>query len=269
MIFKMIDNQQIFAVRKYYLILSVIVILLLTACGSQDQQDELIPLVTPTRPSRADVQTSGLIELVDADKNAPYLPPDPSQADLGAQVYFQICLACHGDWGQGLTEEWRETWGEDKNCWQSKCHAPNHPPWGFEIPKYAPPLLGVGSLVRYNTAEELYGHIAKAMPWWNPGSLTEEQAWQVTAYLLRERGELSNDITLDVGNAAVIQLHRPADQPVDNIQGTYFYIGILLLVGIAIIWNFAHELKVLKNRRNPRITTNIEDSPKQTQSGDG
>jgi len=259
----MIHKRPAFVAHKYYLFLGVIIALLFSACESVDQPDDLTASVTPTLPSRTDVQTPGLVELVDAEKNAPYLPPNPSQADLGAQVYYQICLACHGDWGQGLTEEWRDTWGEDKNCWQSKCHAANHPPWGFEIPKYAPPLLGIGSLVRYNTAEELHANIAKSMPWWNPGSLTEDQAWQVTAFLLRERGELSNEITLDAGNASAIQMHRPAAQPVDNIQGTFFYIGILLLVGVAVIWNFAHEAK--KRRRSPHP----ESSSEYTQSGDG
>ena len=134
----MIDKRQSLSQQ---LILGLLVILLVTACGSIENSDEVVPLPTPTLPARTDVQKPGLVELIDAQKNAPYMPPEPSQADHGAQVYYQICLACHGDWGQGLTEEWRDTWGEDKNCWQSKCHAPNHPPWGFEIPKYAPSLL--------------------------------------------------------------------------------------------------------------------------------
>jgi mono/diheme cytochrome c family protein len=243
---------------------------LIAACGSTVQPVDIAPLVTPTLPSRSDVQTPGLVELVDAEKNAPYMPPNPSQADMGAQVYYQICLACHGDWGQGLTDEWRETWGEeDKNCWQSKCHAPNHPPWGFEIPKYAPPLLGVGSLARYKTADELHDNIAKTMPWWNPGSLTEEQAWQVTAYLLRERGELSDEITLDESTAPVIQLHHPAAKPSDRSQGIYFYIAILLFVGVGVVWNFAHEIKVLKNRNKTRQTAKTQPSSDQTEPEQG
>ncbi len=259
-------KRQNFLMRKLLLIFGVLIIPLLAACGLFDQPENLAPMVTPTLPSRTDVQTPGLVELVDAEKTAPYMPENPSQADLGAEVYYQICLACHGDWGQGLTEEWRDTWGEDKNCWQSKCHASNHPPWGFEIPKYAPPLLGVGSLSRYQTAEELHDNIAKTMPWWNPGSLTEDQAWQVTAYLMRERGELSNEITLDESTAPVIQLHRPAAEPVDRTQGTYFYIGLLLFVGIAVIWNSTHEIKSLKSRSKTR---NPEDPSEPTQSGDG
>ncbi len=261
----MINKYQLFPARKYHLILAGIFILVFAACGSLTQSEDMILQPTATLPPRTDVRTPGLVELVDAEKNAPYMPPNPSQADLGAEVYYQICLACHGDWGQGLTEEWRDTWGEDKNCWQSKCHAPNHPPWGFEIPKFAPPLLGVGSLSHYQTAEELHDNIALTMPWWNPGSLTADQAWQVTAYLLRERGELSNEITLDESNAPVIQLHRKAAQPADHIQGTYFYVGLLLFVGVAVIWNSTQEIKLLKKRIKNRKSTSSE----QTLSGDG
>ncbi len=47
----------------------------------------------------------------------PTLPANPSQADLGAVVYWLSCMVCHGDRGQGLTEEWRAVAGqEDMNC---------------------------------------------------------------------------------------------------------------------------------------------------------
>ena len=70
----------------------------------------------------------------------PTLPPSASQADAGAQVYTLVCSACHGDLGQGLTDEWRATWNpSDQNCWQSKCHGLNRPSDGFDLPRYVPP----------------------------------------------------------------------------------------------------------------------------------
>lgn len=62
-------------------------------------------------------------------------PENPTQLDEGSLVYWKICLTCHGDRGQGLTDEWREVFGENANCWTSKCHAANHPPQGFFIPR--------------------------------------------------------------------------------------------------------------------------------------
>ena len=99
--------------------------------------------------------------------------------------------------------------------------------------------------------------------------MTEDQAWQVTAYLLRERGELSDDILLDESTAPVIELHHPAAEPADHFQGAYFYIGILLFVGVAILWNSAYEINLLRSRHKPRMPANHQRSPGDPQSGGG
>lgn len=126
----------------------------------------------------------------DEDRMAePIMPPNPAQADLGTVVYWLTCMACHGDKGQGLTDEWRVSWGpEEMNCWQSKCHASNHPPEGFVLLRYAPSLIYPNALARFNTAQDYFDYISTEMPWWNPASLQEEEYWQVTAFLLRENG---------------------------------------------------------------------------------
>lgn len=131
----------------------------------------------------------------------PILPNNPSQADLGSFQYWFVCMSCHGESGQGLTDEWRAQWGqEEQNCWQSKCHASNYPPGGFVFPNYAPPVIGKTTLLRFNTAQELYDYLATEMPWWAPGSLTDEVYWQLTAFLLRENGVVIN-IVLGENNA--------------------------------------------------------------------
>jgi len=35
----------------------------------------------------------------------PVMPPSPQPADYGRQVYYLNCMPCHGDVGQGLTDE--------------------------------------------------------------------------------------------------------------------------------------------------------------------
>lgn len=141
----------------------------------------------------------------------PALPPAPRQADYGAVTYWQVCMACHGDGGQGLTEEWRARLGkEDMNCWQSKCHAANHPPQGFELPHTIPPVVGAEALASHSNALVLYEVIASTMPWWNPGSLTDEEAWNLTAYLLSARGALPRNAILDASSASVFPVHPPA-----------------------------------------------------------
>ena len=212
---------------------AVVLVIIFTSCNGSVNSGSESSSPTPTPPSRADLQIPGLVELVEDFTISPVMPADPGLVDIGADVYYQICLACHGDWGQGLTDEWRATWGEDQTCWRSKCHAPNHPPEGFELPHIVPPVLGAGSMDRWRTAEELYEYIAQTMPWWKPGSLTEEEAWGTTAYLLQKRGELAEGVTLDAGNAPIIRLHAPASKPVDYRPRVFLIIVMLTIAMVA------------------------------------
>ncbi|MGQ9840779.1 MAG: hypothetical protein ACUVR4_09705 [Anaerolineae bacterium] len=148
--------------------------------------------------------------MVTPDRLAP--PPTvfpPTQVDLGAQVYWFRCMVCHGDRGQGLTEEWRSAWDPaHRDCWQSRCHASNHPPEGFQLPYYAPPLIGPGTLARFATLAELHDYLAVQMPWQAPGSLPQEEYWQLVAYLARANGPAVSDADLNTEAAAKVKLAR-------------------------------------------------------------
>jgi mono/diheme cytochrome c family protein len=217
--------------------LILITVLLLTSCTSEPPKSPPISLEYLSVEKQSFVR-SGLIELIDDQLSAPILPDDPVQADLGAEPYYQICLACHGNWGQGLTDEWREIgFGEDMNCWQSKCHAPNHPLQGFVFPKEVPPILGKGVLNGITDAQQLYTVIKETMPWWLPDSLSEDEALSLTAYILSARGELPKGIVLTKTNLTAFSLHYPAEELIDETPGTIVLISGLSLVLIAFIWS--------------------------------
>lgn len=136
----------------------------------------------------------------------PTLPADPVQADLGSQVYYYVCMACHGDQGQGLTPEWIDQWGLEKNaCWQSKCHAANHPPEGFTLPRTIPPVVGPPLMSRFSSALELHDYIKLKMPWHAPGTLSDLEYWQLTAFLVRLNGIDPGREDLDANRAALIR----------------------------------------------------------------
>jgi mono/diheme cytochrome c family protein len=112
----------------------------------------------------------------------PNLHPPPD----GAALFRQWCSSCHGDRGQGLTAEWRAKWPEGKQyCWQSKCHAANHPPDGFSFPKSVPALIGPDTLGKFSTGHDLYVYIRATMPYWSPGMLEDEQYQAIAAYLVK------------------------------------------------------------------------------------
>ncbi len=170
-----------------------------------------------------------------ADAGGPVLPASPDQADHGSHVYWQICMACHGDQGQGLTDEWREAWGpEDMNCWQSKCHAANHPPQGFQLPRTVPPVVGSGALANIPNGQVLFTVVEESMPWWNPGSLTEAQAWEASAYLMKANRALPENVTLSALNAASIPLH-PASPPSGEVRPYVLGLaGLLVLAALCL-----------------------------------
>ena len=142
------------------------------------QQASITPTPVPTRRMPGNIGTGEDWIMLD-------LPITATQMDYGHEIFRLVCQDCHGDIGQGLTPEWRSTWApEDQNCWQSKCHGPNHPPEGFVLP-VAPAINNLTTLTTFPTALQLQAYIHAAMPWYKPGGLTDERAWQVTAYVLK------------------------------------------------------------------------------------
>ena len=106
------------------ILLSLSLILLATPAVSAAPAPQGTATPQPTQPPTFDVSRL---------EQPPTAAP-PGQLDRGASYYWGVCMACHGDYGQGLTDEWRNSFGEDRNCWESGCHGPDGtnrcwPPW--------------------------------------------------------------------------------------------------------------------------------------------
>ena len=182
----------------------------------------------------------------------PTLPAIPSQADYGAQVYWLYCSACHGDKAQGLTDEFREQYPpEDQNCWKSHCHGNVTYENGFKIPKVVPQLIGPGSLAKFPTAASLYAFMRAAMPFQKPNSLTEEQYYQIVAFLLRQNAMIDMQTEVNASNATAIVVSRatptitPQQAKVPNGSGKNSWV---ILIGVLLL--FSVLLFVLKKSRN-------------------
>ena len=142
----------------------------------------------------------------------PTLPAAPSQADHGAQVYWLSCMPCHGDTGQGLTDEFRENGypPEDNNCWARGCHGRVPYENGFTLPTAIPAVIEKTALAKFKDAAQLHAYIRATMPFWKPGSLTEEESWRVTAFILRQNGLWDSATELNASNAADVIIPRAA-----------------------------------------------------------
>lgn len=183
---------------------------------------------TPT-PTLAPTPTFDLRRL-----DRPLVNDPPSQLDEGKLIFWSVCMACHGDTGQGLTDAWRDSFGEDRDCWTSKCHASNHPPQGFEFPRLVPSLAGEGRLLRFVNAKQLYEYNLAKMPWWNPGSLTEAKALAVTATLLELNGRFPKGVTLTAANAEFIPVQYAAGPPAKELPWKILLAGAFLLAAAGI-----------------------------------
>jgi hypothetical protein len=93
------------------------------------------------------------------------------------------------------------------------------------------------------------------MPFWNPGSLTEEESWRVTAFILRQNNLWDASTELNASNAAGVKIPRAAFlTPVVTPQpsgaqagsGTMIWVIAAVVVVMLILLTF-----VLKKTRNP------------------
>ena len=185
----------------------------------------------------------------------PTLPSLPSQADHGAQVYWLSCLPCHGDKGQGLTDEFRTTYPpEEQYCWNRGCHGEVPYEQGFTIPKKIPALIGQTTLAKFSDAAQLNSYIRATMPFWKPGSLTEEEAWRVTAFILRQNNLWDAKTELNASNAANVKIPRaafltpmvtPQQSEIEPGSGTLIWVVVISVLGLLVLLMF-----ILKKSRN-------------------
>src|SRR5690348_5026382 len=93
------------------------------------------------------------------------LPPGSGTPAQGAVVYAEKCAACHGQKGEGQ---------------------PNDRLVGGQLTGDQPAVKTVGSYWPYATT--LFDYTRRAMPWQQPKSLTNDEVYAVSAYVLRLNG---------------------------------------------------------------------------------
>ncbi len=178
---------------------------------------------------------------------APPTVPSPTQADEGAQLYWLYCQPCHGDKGQGLTDEWRAQFPkEEQNCWKSGCHGTHgkdRPEHGFIIPTLAPPLTTDDSLPLYQNMGQFFYYVRETMPLELPGRLTDEEYLAITAHIAREHGiwdgtplTKENVVQLRLRPTTTEALETP--QPTDHSGNTapFSSTPLLVLGGVGVLF---------------------------------
>ena len=112
------------------------------------------------------------------------LPQGQGSVAEGRLIYERQCIACHGVGGQGGIND--QLVGGHVGL--------------EEIPQ----KRTIGSYWPY--AVPVFDYIRRAMPYANPGSLTNDQIYALTAYLLHANGVVAEDAVLDAESLRAIQM---------------------------------------------------------------
>jgi cytochrome c len=112
------------------------------------------------------------------------LPPGNGTAALGKRIFAERCASCHGD--KGEDPKYRLLSG------------------GRGTLTAAEPVQTIGSFWQYATT--LWGYINRSQPYDEPGSLTADQVYAVTAYLLHVNGIIGEQDVLDARSLPQIRM---------------------------------------------------------------
>ena len=121
---------------------------------------------------------------IDVGRDGRGLPPGSGTVSHGKDVFAQQCAACHGDKGDGGVGD-RRVGGQGPLA-TSK------------------PVRTVGSYWPY--APTLFDYIRRAMPQNAPESLSDDDVYAVSAYILHLNGLLPADATIDAKTMSAIKM---------------------------------------------------------------
>jgi len=121
---------------------------------------------------------------IDVAPDGQGLPPGSGDVAMGGKVFAAKCAACHGAKGEGLI-------GDQLIGGQGTLASAN-------------PKRTVGSYWPYATT--LFDYIRRAMPYNAPQSLSADEVYAVSAWILNQNGIVSDDARLDAHSLASVRM---------------------------------------------------------------
>lgn len=110
------------------------------------------------------------------------------------------------------------------------------------MPVDAPPIIGESTLTDYPSARELYDFISVKMPFSEPGVLSSDDNWALTAFLVREHGILPDSIRLEAANASSVHMNQSSTPALDLPLMGLAVAALIVLIFLLLLWRsrFAH-----------------------------
>lgn len=181
------------------------------------------------------------------------LPEGNGTVEMGEKVYQAKCLSCHGTKGKAeILEQEIESFRGNANSMKIIAFASLA--GGLGSLNSEMPIRSVGSFWQH--ASTLFDYIRRAMPYFEPQSLTNDEAYAVTAYILYINNIIGKNENINATNLQKINMPNKAgfidswgpDWWREWIHQKYYIIFTsILLIGVLLVTLFARKLS--QNRK--------------------
>jgi len=129
---------------------------------------------------------------IDVEPSGAGLPAGSGTSAQGAPIFAEQCASCHGDGGKGATT--------------TTSGAPAAPPVVSDAKRNGidDTTLTIANYWPYATT--LFDYIRRAMPWTSPRSLTDDQVYALTAYILAQNKLIEPEEVIDAQSLPKVQM---------------------------------------------------------------
>ena len=188
---------------------AILLLLTLAAACKVESRDDYLGDKEPRRFALGHTPSAATIaaENIDVSPNGEGLPPGSGTPAQGAPIYAGACASCHGANGEGKAPQYPQLIGGPRGVFNFASDP--------KIPRT------IGNYWPYTTT--LFDYIRRAMPLTAPGSLTADQTYAVTAFLLNREGLVPDGAVIDAKSLPAVQMparsHFVADDRTGSIGG--------------------------------------------------
>lgn len=164
---------------------------LLCACGRSTSETGEPPPSGRYELGRAATPAEVAAIDIDIGPDGTELPEGKGTVAQGAMVFGAKCASCHGMRGEGMAPAYPKLVGRD-------------PREGFPFGRDAAIVKTIGNYWPYATT--VFDYVRRSMPFLQPGSLTNDEVYAVTAWLLAQNEIIKSDATLDAASLKAVQM---------------------------------------------------------------
>lgn len=142
---------------------------------------------------------------IDVGPDGEGLPTGSGSAQQGAVIYVAKCAMCHGPKGRGMPPVFPALIGRDPKA------------EGFAFATDFKLTKTIGNY--WPHASTVFDYVRRAMPLLQPGSLTNDEVYALTAYLLAANNVVPMTATLDAASLKQVKMPYAGKFVTDNRRG--------------------------------------------------